>query len=70
MLVYIEVRKENALGVFCWRTISLLESNPEKAREAAIDEAHSSGYETRGVTLDLEQARSMREYGTLFEGLN
>lgn len=65
MLVYIEVRKQNALGVFCWRTISLLETNPERAREAAIDEAHSSGYETRGVTLDRLQVR--QEYGTLFD---
>ena len=69
MLVYLEVRKDNSLGVFCWRTVSLLETDRERAREAAINEAHSSGYETRGVTLDLEQARREREYGTLFEGL-
>ena len=66
MLVYVEVRKYNSLGVFCWRTVSLLETDPKVAREAAIDEAHSSGYETRGVTLDVSQVR--QEYGTLFEG--
>lgn len=56
-IVYVEVRVQGSIGIFEWKSVPIEtdSENPEDWRQAAIDEAHRSGYETRGVTLSLDE---------------
>jgi hypothetical protein len=66
--VYVEVRNHGSLGMFTWKTLPIEAESPEAAREIAFNEAHESGFETRGITLNRQQAWHNREYGTIFDG--
>ena len=69
-VVYVEVRQYGAIGIFQWRALPIeIESQAEADwREAAFNEAHQSGYETRGLTLSWAEAQRNRDFGTMFEG--
>jgi len=56
-IVYVEVRTQGSIGIFSWKSVPIEtdSNNPEDWRNAAIDEAHQSGYETRRVTLSLDE---------------
>ena len=43
-----EVRKNNAGGLFSWKSKEVRAANSNEAKRKAFDEFHEEGYETRG----------------------